>query len=137
MVWDLYNLIILSGSTNPNLVSRSHTPRSSYFLRFDNFIVFNLWLWRKQSPVWKLQLGLWSYALIRLLSPSGTYVVSRPQTLRSRNFLRFHDFIRFISWFLRKWSSVWDSSAHMARYVFWAQVAQMYLVSRSQTLKSR
>ena len=51
MVRDLYNLIILSGSSNPNLVSRPHTPRSSYFLRFDNFIVFNLWLWRKWSPV--------------------------------------------------------------------------------------
>ena len=34
---------------------------------------------------------------IRLLGPSGLNVVSRPQTLRSRHFLRFHDFIGFIS----------------------------------------
>ena len=47
MVQDLYNLIILSGSNNSNLVSRPHTPRSSYFLRFDHFVVFNLGLWRK------------------------------------------------------------------------------------------
>ena len=33
---------------------------------------------------------------------SGPNVVSRPQTLRSRNFLRFHDFMGFISWLLRK-----------------------------------
>ena len=42
MVWDLHNLIILLGPSNANLVSRPHTLRSSYFLRFDNFIVFNL-----------------------------------------------------------------------------------------------
>ena len=35
----------------------------------------------------------WTYGLIHLLDPSGANVVSRPQTPRSKLFLRFHDFI--------------------------------------------
>ena len=39
MVQDLYNLIILSGTSNSNLVySEVHTLRSNYFLRFDNLL---------------------------------------------------------------------------------------------------
>ena len=61
---------------------------------------------KMKSCLWKLQLGFWSYGLIRLLSPSGTNVVSWPQTPRLNFFLRFHDFIGFISWFLIKWDPV-------------------------------
>ena len=43
----------------------------------------------------KLEVGFWTYDLIRLLGPSGPNVVSRPQTLRSGYFSRFHDFIGF------------------------------------------
>ena len=42
-----------------------------------------------------LKLQLWSETYITC--PSGPNVVSGPQTPRSRNFLRFHDFIGFIS----------------------------------------
>ena len=139
---------------------------------------------KMKSCLWKLQLGFWSYGLIRLLSPSVANVVSRPQTPRSiffwdfmilldsyhdswenevmfvkiaarvldlwldmfpgpkwpkfsfwvltprsRTFLRFHDFIGMISWFLRKWGPFCENysyfSGHIAWYVFWAQVAQM------------
>ena len=58
---------------------------------------------------WKLKLGFWTYGLIRLLGPSGRIVVTGSQTSRSRNFLRFHDFIGFISWFLRKWDPVCEN----------------------------
>ena len=36
---------------------------------------------------------------ICLLGPSGSNVVSKPQTPRLRHFLRFHDLIKLISWF--------------------------------------
>ena len=44
---------------------------------------------KMKSCLWKLQLGFWSYGLIRLLSPSGTNVVSWPQTPRSNFFWDF------------------------------------------------
>ena len=37
----------------------------------------------------KSELGILNYDLIRLLGPSGPNVVSRPETLRSMNFLDF------------------------------------------------
>ena len=58
---------------------------------------------------WKLELGIWTYGLTRLFGPIGPIVVSRPQTPRSRKFLWFHDLIRFISWFLRKWGHVCEN----------------------------
>ena len=62
----------------------------------------------------------------------GFGLFSRPQTSRSINFLRFHNFIGFISWFLRKLGLVCENwsqgSGLMAGHVFWAQEAQMYFL---------
>ena len=84
---------------------------------------------KMRAYLWKLQTVFWTYGLIRLLDPGGPNAVSGSQTPRSRNFLRFHDFIGFISWFLRKWWPVCENcsygSGHMAWYVFWTQVAQI------------
>ena len=60
-----------------------------------------------------------------------------PQVAKSRYFFRFHYFIGFIWWFLRKWRPVcenWSQGSElMAGYVFWAQVAQIkFLGPRSQ-----
>ena len=47
--------------------------------------------------------------VLQLLIPIGTNVVSRPQVSRSGHFLRFYDFIGFISWFLKKWRPVHEN----------------------------
>ena len=79
--------------------------------------------------LWKFELWFWTYGWIRLIDPSAPYIFSRLQTPRSRIILRFHNFIGFISWFLRKWGPVCEncnySSGLMAGYVFLAQVTQM------------
>ena len=84
---------------------------------------------KMMSCLWKLHVWFWTYGLIGLLGTNGPYVVSGSQTPRSINFLRFHDLIGFISWFLRKCWSVSENcsygSGHMVWYVFWAQVVQM------------
>ena len=54
---------------------------------------------KMRSCSWKLEPGFWTYLWIRLLDPSCPNVVSRPQAPRSRHFLRFHNFIGFISFF--------------------------------------
>ena len=46
-----------------------------------------------------MDLELWIYGLIHLLSPNGPNVVYWPQTPRLRYFLKFHNFIGFILWF--------------------------------------
>ena len=51
---------------------------------------------------------------------SSPNVVSRPQAPRLRNVLRFHNFIGFASWFLRKWGTVCEN------WIQWAQLAQMW-----------
>ena len=38
-----YGLIHLLGTSGPNIVSRSQTPRAKFFLRFTDFIGFILW----------------------------------------------------------------------------------------------
>ena len=69
-----------------------------------------------------LDLWLW----IRLLGPSQPNEVPSPQAPRSINFLRFHIFTGFSSWFWRKWGLVcenWSQGSGLADgYVFWAQV---------------
>ena len=92
-----------------------------------------------RSCLWKLEPGFWTYGWIHLLGPSGLNVLSRSQAPSSRNFLKFHDFIGFISSFLRKWGLVCENSSQgsglMAGYFFWVQVAQInvrFLGSRSQ-----
>ena len=64
---------------------------------------------RMRSFLWKLELGLWTYSLIYLLGPSGPNLVSRPQSLGSRNFLRFHSFTGLILWFWKKWDSLCEN----------------------------
>ena len=85
--------------------------------------------WENEVLFVKTVVFFWTYGLIHLLGPSGPNVVSMPQTLRSRNFLRFYDFIGFISWFLRKWGYVCENCSYgfglMTWYLFWAQVAQV------------
>ena len=65
---------------------------------------------KMKSCFLKLKLGCWTYALIHLVDPISRNLGSRPQTPRSRNFLRSHDFIGFISWFLRELGPVCDST---------------------------
>ena len=87
---------------------------------------------KMRSCLWKLRPGFWTYCWIRLLGPSDPNVSSRPQTSRSRNFLRFCNFIGFISRFLRKWGPVCKNlsqgSGLIAGYVFLAQVTQIYFL---------
>ena len=59
------------------------------------------------SYLWKLELGLWTYDLIRLLGPSVPNVVYRPQAARTRSFLEFHDFIGLILILERIRSCLW------------------------------
>ena len=61
-----------------------------------------------------------SYSFVSLLITSSPNVVSRPQAPRLRNVLRFHNFIGFASWFLRKWGTVCEN------WIQWAQLAQMW-----------
>ena len=106
----IYGLICLLGPNGPDVVSGPQTPRSRNFFE----ISWVYWIHvitseKMRSCLWKLQLGFWIYGLIRLMGPSGPNVVSRPQTLRSRNFLRFHNSIGLISWFFRKWCPVCEN----------------------------
>ena len=61
---------------------------------------------KMMSCLWKMEPGFWIYGWICYLGTSGPNVVSRPQACRSKNFLRFHDFVGLISklepmfWFL-------------------------------------
>ena len=114
-------------------------PRCSFWVPDPKVITFFeiswfYWIYlmileKMMACLWKLQLRFWTYGFIRLLGTSGPNVVSRCQTPRSKKYLRFHNFIGFISWFLRKWWPVCENwsygSGYMPWYVFWAQVAQM------------
>ena len=84
---------------------------------------------KMRAYLWKLQPLFWTKGLIRLLDSGGPNAVSGSYTPRSRNFLRFHHFIGFLSRFLRKWWPVSENcsygSGHMAWYLFWTKVAQM------------
>ena len=123
-----YGWIPLLGSSGLNVVSRPQVPRSRHFLKFHDFIRFKI-LKKMRSCLSKLEPGFWTYGWICLLGPSGPNVVFRSQAPRSRHFLRFHNFIGFILWFLRKRGPVCENwsqgSGLMARYIFWAQVGQM------------
>ena len=84
---------------------------------------------KMRSCLWILEPGFWTYGWIRLLGPSHPNVVPRPQAPKSINFLRFHNFNGFFSWFLRKWGLVcenWSQGSWLvAGYIFWAKVAPM------------
>ena len=75
--------------------------------------------WKNEVPFANIEPGFWTYDWICLLGQSGPNLVSRPQAPRSRHFLRFYDFIGFISSFLKKWGPVceyWsEGSGLMAR----------------------
>ena len=88
-------------------------PKIKKFFEISWFYWIHLMILEKMMAcLWKLQLWLWTYGLIRLLDPSGPNVASGSQTSRSRNFLRFHDFIGFIWWFLRKWWPVCENCSY-------------------------
>ena len=126
------------GTSGPNKASRPQPPRPRHFFQISWFYWIHLMILEKMRPcLWKLEPGFWTYGWICLLGPSDPNVVSRHQVAMSRHFFRFHDFIGFISWFLRKWRPVcenWSQGSElMAGYVFWAQVAQIkFLGPRSQ-----
>ena len=109
IVFGTYGRIPLLDTRDPNIVSMSQTPKSSTFLRFHNFIGFISWLLGNWGPVCeRVTLCFWSDSWLRLLGPSGSNVVSSPQNLTSRNFVRFHNFIGFNSWFLRKYDPAFE-----------------------------
>ena len=80
-----------------------------------------------KSCMWKLVVGFRSYGLIRLLGPCGPNVVSRPQTPKSRIFLKNHGFSGFVLWFWKKWGPVCENwsygSGLTAWYMFWQRLA--------------
>ena len=105
MVQDLYNL-----PKRPKCSFWAPGSKVNKFFEISWFFRIHFMILEKmRCCLWKLQLGFWTYGSIRLLGPSGPNVVSGPQTPRSRHFLRFYDFIGFISWFLRKWGPVCES----------------------------
>ena len=123
-------LIRLLGPSGPNVVSRPQTPRSNIFFEISWFYWIHIMIIMKmRSCLRKLEPRFWTYDLIWFLGPIGPNVVSRPQTPRSKSFLKFHNFIGFISWFLRKGGPVcenWSQGCRLiARYVFQTPVALM------------
>ena len=105
---DLWQLCLLRPS-GPNEVCRPWTPKSSIFYIFHDFTGFFLWFLRKEGPVCEDSSqgsNLWLDTSFGSRWPKQPNVVSRPQAPRSRIFSRFHDFLGFISWLLRKWGSL-------------------------------
>ena len=85
-------------------------PKVKKFFEISWFYwIYLMILEKMRSCLWKIELVFWAYGLICLLGPSDPNVVSEPQTPRSRNFLRLHNFIGFMSWFLRKWGLVCEN----------------------------
>ena len=106
MVPDIW-LDTSSGPKWPRCSFRVSEPKVKKFLEISWFYWINLMILEEMVVcLWKLLPWFWTYGLIRLLGPGSPDVVSRSQTPRSRNILRFHNFIGFISWFLRKWCPV-------------------------------
>ena len=104
-VFKTYDLVSFVSPIFPNLVFRYQTPSSKYFLKFENFIGFNLWFWIKWGLVcenWRQGPGLTTW-YISIFGPSGPKLVLRSKTPRSRYFLRFGNFIRFNLWLWIKW----------------------------------
>ena len=60
------------------------------------------------------------YSFISLLIPSSPNIVSRPQNPKSRNVSRYHDFIKTISWFERKWGPAVKIGARVLK--FWLDI---------------
>ena len=114
-----YDWTCLLCPSGPNVVSRPQALRSRIFWRF--YWIHLMILEKMRSCLWKLEPGFWTYGwYVFWVQVVGLNVVSRPQTLRSRYFLRFCDFIGFISRFLKKWGPACENlsqgSGLMARY---------------------
>ena len=105
-----YGWVHLVGPTGPNVVFRPQAQRSRNFFRdFMGLLVCCMILEKIRSCLWIMKPEFWAYGWVCLVGPNGPNVVSRSQAPRSRNFLRFHNFIGFASWFLRKWDPVWEN----------------------------
>ena len=122
-------------SSGPNVVSRPQAPWLRQLLRFHDFIGF-ISSFSQENEVMFVKIG--ASVLELWLGRSGPNVLSRSQAPSSIIFLKFHNFIGFISSFLRKWGLVCENSSKdsglMAGYFFWVQVAQInvwFLGSRS------
>ena len=135
-------------SSSPNVVSRPQVQGQGFFCDFiilldsshdswENEVLFvNIWvrvldLWLDNSfakgfgcRVVGLVVGFWSYDLIHLLEPSGPNVVSRPQTPKLSNFLRYHDFSGFILWLWKKWGPVCENWSYGSWLKAWCIFCQ-------------
>ena len=108
-------------------------------LIFCDFIGFISSFFKMRSCLWILGLGFWTYGWICLLGPSGPNLVSGPQAPRSRHFLRFYNFIGFISSFLKNQGPVceyWRLSSGLMVGYFLGQSGPN-LTSRLQAPRSR
>ena len=107
-------------------------PRCSFWVPDPKVITFFeiswfYWIYlmileKMMACLWKLQLWFWTYDLIHLLGPGGPGgpdVVSGYQSTSSKNFLRFHNFIGFISWFLRKLYLVCENCRQGSGHMTW------------------
>ena len=89
--------------------SKAPHPMVKKFFKIWWFDMIQLMILDKmRSCLWKVEQGFWVYGLIKLSDPIGRNLVSRLQTPRSRNFLKFDGLIWFILWFWMDW------------YIFWA-----------------
>ena len=111
---------------------RAPDPEVKTFLTILWFAWIHLMILDKINPcLWKLDLGFWTYGFMHLLGPIFPNVVSRPQTPRSRNFLRCHNFLEFILWFQRKWDLFVKTGARVLDFLV------KLVVSSPQNLRSR
>ena len=109
--WTYGGLIRLLGSGAANVVCRPQTPRSWNSFKISWIYWIHLMILEKmRSFLWKLQSGFQTYGKVCLLGPSGPNVVSRLQTPKSNNFLKFCNFIGYILFFWRKWDPVSENS---------------------------
>ena len=107
------------GLRRPKCSFRVLDPKVKKFFEISSFYWIPLKILEKMMICfWKLQLWFWTYDLIPVLDQGGSNAVSGSQTQRSRNFLRFHDFIGFISWFFRKWWPVCENWSYGSGHIW-------------------
>ena len=114
-----YDWICLLVPSGQDLVSRPWAPRSRHFFEILWFYWIHIIILEKvRSCLWILEPGFWTCGWICLLGPSGPNLVSRPHAPRSRHFLKFYNFIGFMSSFLKKWGPVCE---------YWSQVLDLWV----------
>ena len=90
----------LDMSSGPNWSKYSFQATDPKANKFFEILWFNwihfMILEKMRSCLQNLELGFWIYGWICLLGPSSPNVLSRLQIPRSRNILRFYNFIEFI-----------------------------------------